>query len=65
MNSSKNVDISIDPFTGRNPGYAFIDFDNKENADLALEVLFGQCIRDRSVKVNLKTGKRAIGQHPV
>ena len=57
---SKNVDISTDPFNGRNPSYCFVDLHDGENACLATEILPGQLVRGRPVKVNFntKTNKR-------
>lgn len=45
------VHISIDAVTGRNPGYCFIDFKAREDADRALEELHGVIIQGRPVKV--------------
>ena len=55
---SKNIDISIDPFNGRNPSYCFADFHTQADADHALEVLPGKLVRNRPVKVNLKTERK-------
>ncbi|ETS73972.1 hypothetical protein PFICI_13838 [Pestalotiopsis fici W106-1] len=46
----EKVHISIDPFTGRNPGYCFIEFAEKETADSAMEKLEGLPLFDRAVK---------------
>ena len=56
---SKNIDISIDPFNGRNPSYCFVDFDSQADADHALQVLPGKLVRNRPVKVNLKTERKS------
>ena len=56
--SSTRVDISIDPFTGRNPSYCFVDFDNQAEADRARETLRGKQLRGRPIKVNVNTRKR-------
>lgn len=45
------VHISVDAVTGRNPGYCFIDFKAREDADRALEELRGVMIHNRPVKV--------------
>ena len=55
---SKNVDISIDPFTGRNPSYCFVDFNTTHDAIHALHVIGNEEIRGRPVKINSKTAKR-------
>ncbi|KAK6222598.1 hypothetical protein LQW54_000778 [Pestalotiopsis sp. IQ-011] len=46
----EKVHISIDPFTGRNPGYCFIEFAEKATADEAMEKLEGVNMFDRPVK---------------
>lgn len=51
------MDISIDPFTGRNPGYCFVDLDPTEDVQLAMDVMQGQTIRGRQVKINFSTAK--------
>ena len=54
-----NIDMSIDPFTGRNPSYCFVDFSLREDAVRALETMQGLLVRGRPIKVNLKTEKRS------
>ena len=56
---SLNIDISIDPFTGRNPSYCFVDLDDNEDADAVISELEGHMIRGRPMKINYDTGKRA------
>lgn len=51
--------MSIDPFTGRNPSYCFVDMEYAEDARRAMEILPGQLVRGRPVKVNFKTEKRS------
>jgi RNA recognition motif-containing protein len=63
----EKVHISIDPFTGRNPGYCFIEFAEKETADEAMEKLEGQQLFDRAVKCRPcqpKGNVRRAGQWP-
>jgi RNA recognition motif-containing protein len=55
--SSTNIDISIDPFTGRNPSYCFVDFNTTGDALNALHLIGGQEVRGRPVKINAKTAK--------
>ncbi|MCJ1326164.1 hypothetical protein MMC10_002828 [Thelotrema lepadinum] len=55
----RNVDMSTDPFTGRNPSYCFVDFHNNEDATRAMETMQGLLVRDRPIKLNLKTEKRS------
>jgi len=45
------VHISIDPVSGRNPGYCFIEFCAREGADRALAELPGTLLFGRPVKV--------------
>ena len=54
----KGVDIFIDPFTGRNPSYCFIDFDSEEDAANALQTITGQDLYGRPIKVKPATVKR-------
>ncbi|KAK6073221.1 RNA recognition domain-containing protein [Seiridium cupressi] len=44
------VHISVDPFSGRNPGYCFVVFAEKETADEVMEKLEGVLMFDRPVK---------------
>ncbi|KUI62051.1 Polyadenylate-binding protein RBP47A [Cytospora mali] len=46
----EGIHISIDAVTGRNPGYCFIDFKAREDAERALVSLAGVMIQDRPVK---------------
>lgn len=55
----KNIDMSIDPFIGRNPSYCFVDFDHPEDARRAMDTMQGLLVRDRPIKVNLNTKKRS------
>lgn len=44
------IHISVDPVTGRNPGYCFVEFESKEAADAALERMMGFPILGRPLK---------------
>ena len=46
------ISMSIDPFTQRNPSYAFVDFETPEDANRAMEVVNGKELMGREVKVN-------------
>lgn len=46
------LSMSIDPFTNRNPSYAFVDFESPEEANRAMDVINGQELLGREVKVN-------------
>jgi RNA recognition motif-containing protein len=48
---SERIDISIDPFTGRNPSYCFVELKNKEQADRAMLELNGKEMLGRPVKI--------------
>jgi RNA recognition motif-containing protein len=45
------ISMSIDPFTGRNPSYCFVEFDSKDAADDAMQKLDGTTILSRTIKV--------------
>ncbi|KAL3490241.1 hypothetical protein BJX62DRAFT_142466 [Aspergillus germanicus] len=45
------IDISIDPFTGRNPSYCFVEFDEKARADQAMQELNGLMFMGRPLKI--------------
>ncbi|KAI6794910.1 hypothetical protein KC363_g4559 [Hortaea werneckii] len=62
--SIKRVDISIDPFTGRNPGYCFVDFYTIDDAERALESLHGKRVRGRPIKINYNTERRRDSTRP-
>lgn len=49
--SFEQLHISIDPVSGRNPGYCFVEFTTREEADRALEVLAGASLFNRAIKV--------------
>jgi RNA recognition motif-containing protein len=49
--SFEKLHISIDPVSGRNPGYCFAEFTTREEADRALEALPGASIFNRALKV--------------
>ncbi|KAJ5888958.1 hypothetical protein N7495_008999 [Penicillium taxi] len=45
------IDIAIDPFTGRNPSYCFVDMESKEQAERAMIELDGRQMLGRPVKI--------------
>ncbi|KAK5114067.1 hypothetical protein LTR85_010373 [Meristemomyces frigidus] len=57
----KSIDISIDPFNGRNPSYCFVDFHSQDEANQAMQTMQGQRVRGRPIKINLKTERRDGG----
>jgi RNA recognition motif-containing protein len=51
VNYSARIDISIDPFSGRNPSYCFVDLQTKELAERAMRELDGSDLLGRPVKI--------------
>jgi hypothetical protein len=49
--SFEKLHISVDPVSGRNPGYCFVEFTTREEADRALDSLPGASLFNRAVKV--------------
>ncbi|GAD94512.1 ribonucleoprotein, putative [Paecilomyces variotii No. 5] len=47
----ERIDISIDPFTGRNPSYCFVELATKEQAERAMTELEGKDLLGRPVKI--------------
>ncbi|KAK0188891.1 hypothetical protein F5146DRAFT_1140459 [Armillaria mellea] len=56
------IDISIDPFTGRNLSYCFVDLESREEADRAMADLNQRDFLGRPVKVG--PGKAKKGPRP-
>ncbi|KAM5449874.1 hypothetical protein MaudCBS49596_004636 [Microsporum audouinii] len=57
----ERIDISIDPFTGRNPSYCFVDLETADQAERAMAQLNGKLLLGRPVKV--KPGVPRSDQH--
>lgn len=57
-----NISMSIDPLTGKNPSYCFVDFDSAEDAARAMAELNGQDVLGRAVRINPGVAKRLEGQ---
>ena len=61
-----HVNMSIDPYSGRNPSYCFVELATKEQADRAMSELNGTDMLGRPVKlgpgVAKPRGKRPHGQ---
>ncbi|KAG7007025.1 6-phosphofructo-2-kinase [Physcia stellaris] len=47
----ERISMSLDPFTGRNPSYCFVDLQNKQQADKAIVSLNGLVVLGRPVKI--------------
>jgi hypothetical protein len=58
ISHSIKIDMSIDPFFGRNPSYCFVDLDDSEDVDDVIRKLQGYLIRGRPIKINHHTRKR-------
>lgn len=58
--SSLNIDMSTDPFTGRNPSYCFVDFRTTEDAQRALETMQGHYVLGSPVKLNYCTPRKPV-----
>ncbi|KAK0446669.1 hypothetical protein EV421DRAFT_211317 [Armillaria borealis] len=56
------IDISIDPFTGRNLSYCFVDLESREEADRAMAELNQRDFLGRPVKIG--PGKAKKGPRP-
>jgi len=52
------VSISIDPFSGRNPSYCFVDLDTPDEAQRAIAELNGADVLGRALKVSPGVAKR-------
>lgn len=61
----KRINMSIDPFTGRNPSYCFVEVSTKTQADEAIEQMNGKDLLGRPIKVGpgvlRSTVKRSLG----
>lgn len=60
--SSERVDIAVDPFTGRNPSYCFVDVGSKEEAARAMTELDGKELLGRMVRI--KPGVQRSAANP-
>lgn len=56
---SERIDIAIDPFTGRNPSYCFVDLESKESADRAMVELDGRDMLGRPIKIKPGVAKNS------
>ena len=51
IHDREHINMSIDPYTGRNPSYCFVEVATKEQADRAMLELNGRDFLGRPVKV--------------
>ncbi|ORX93313.1 hypothetical protein BCR34DRAFT_499980 [Clohesyomyces aquaticus] len=56
-----NVDISIDPFTNKNPSYCFVGLDSETAAACAIQELNGMEFQGRQIKIGPCFAKRGPG----
>ena len=54
----ERLDMTIDPFTGRNPSYCFVEFPSLAEAQRAISELPGAHFMGRPLKANVHTPKR-------
>lgn len=59
---SERIDIAVDPFTGRNPSYCFVDLRTKEHAERAMTELDGHDMLGRPVRI--KPGVAKSSERP-
>lgn len=55
------IQISIGPVTSRNPGYCFVEFSTREDAQAALRTMSGVTVRGRSLKTETPTFAIPLG----
>ncbi|CAI7599673.1 unnamed protein product [Penicillium pancosmium] len=60
--SIERVDIAVDPFTGRNPSYCFVDVGSKDEAARAMTELDGKELLGRMVRI--KPGVQRSAANP-
>ena len=56
------LSMSVDPFTGRNPSYAFVDFETAEEAQRAMDQVNGKEMLGRPVNVRPGVRKSEQGE---
>ncbi|KAL4978831.1 hypothetical protein BDW66DRAFT_157724 [Aspergillus desertorum] len=56
--SVANIRIAMDPFTGENPGYCFVEFGTRSDADRAVKLLTGREFRGRYLRVEHVASKQ-------
>lgn len=58
---SERIDMVIDPFTGRNPSYCFVDVGSKAHAARAMAELDGRELLGRTLRIKPGVQKSAAG----
>lgn len=56
--ATSSVKIITDKFSGRSKGFGFVEMDNDEEAQNAIDALNGKDIQGRNIKVNKARPKR-------
>ena len=51
----KAVNLNIDPLTGRHKGFAYVEYDLPEGAQLAIEQMCGVQLQSRPIRVGRPT----------
>jgi RNA recognition motif-containing protein len=54
----ERLDMSVDPFSGRNPSYCFAELNSAEEAQRAISALTGGSFQGRPLRVNVHTPKK-------
>lgn len=60
----EKLDLAVDPFTGKNPSYCFVELFTLEQAQRALSELPGASFMGRPLKVNVHIPRRRDGAVP-
>lgn len=55
------ISMSVDPATGRNPSYCFVDFESAEEASRAMSEMNGVELLGRGVRINLGVARQGGG----
>jgi len=61
--SSEHIDMAVDPFTGRNLPYCFVDFITAVDASRALEELKSRMFFGRLLKVSVGIPRKGLNGH--
>lgn len=59
-----SISMSIDPATGRNPSYCFVDFESADDANRAMADLNGVELLGRGVRINLGVARQGNSGTP-
>lgn len=59
----KAVSLTFDPITNRHKGFAFVEFETPEAAQLSIEQMNGVVLSGRNIKVRKRQRLKRIVQH--